>query len=162
MTTDGPANTVRIFKALGLAVVIAAPLEGLRQMAYYDPGGVLTACYGDTNDVKKGQRFTMSDCHGRLSIRMLEAIDVVERCVPGLPEHQLAAWADAVYNLGPVIVCDPKRSTAARLHEQHEHLLACNELPKWDKARVGGVLVSLPGLTKRRELEKQLCLSGTM
>jgi GH24 family phage-related lysozyme (muramidase) len=37
---------------------------------------------------------------------------------------------------------------------------ACNQLPRWDKASVGGIMVSLPGLSKRRAAERDLCLTG--
>lgn len=157
-----PESTVRIFKALALAVAIAAPAEGLRRMAYTDPVGILTVCYGSTEGVQKGQQATLRDCHGRLSADMLTAIEQVEQCVPGLPEHMLAAWADAVFNLGPRIVCDTETSTAARLLKAGRLLDACDELPRWNRARVGGQLVELPGLTARRERERQLCLSGVV
>lgn len=39
---------------------------------------------------------------------------------------------------------------------------ACDQLVRWDKARVAGVMVSLPGLTKRRAKERDLCLSGAV
>lgn len=91
---------------------------------------------------------------------MIKAIDKVQECVPGLPDHMLAAWADAVYNMGPRIVCDKQTSTAARLLAEGKLIEACNELPKWNKARVAGVLTELKGLTIRREKERQLCLSG--
>ena len=38
---------------------------------------------------------------------------------------------------------------------------ACNQLPRWDNARIAGVLVPLPGLTKRRAAERTLCLQGS-
>ena len=157
---SNPSSTVRIFKALALAVAIAAPAEGLRRAAYNDPVGIVTICYGSTESVKPGQLATLNDCHGRLSADMLKAISQVEECVPGLPEHMLAAWADAVFNLGPRIVCDQANSTAARLLKAGKLLDACDELPKWNRARVGGQLIELPGLTARRERERQLCLSG--
>jgi hypothetical protein len=62
-----------------------------------------------------------------------------ERCAPGLPEPTLAAFGDAVYNLGPTIVCNPAQSTAARLLKQGDIKAACNQLPRWDKARVSNV-----------------------
>jgi GH24 family phage-related lysozyme (muramidase) len=91
---------------------------------------------------------------------MQAAIVAVERCAPGLPPHQLAAFADAVYNLGPRLVCDTKASTAARKLQAGDVVGACNELPKWNKARVAGAMVALPGLTKRRAVERHLCLTG--
>ena len=72
----------------------------------------------------------------------------------------LAALGDAAYNIGPRIICDPKKSTLARQLKNGNVKAACEELPKWDKAKVNGKMVSLPGLTKRRALEKAMCLDG--
>ena len=36
---------------------------------------------------------------------------------------------------------------------------ACDQLPRWNKATIGGRLVELPGLTKRRAAERALCLT---
>lgn len=141
------------------AALFAAPMEGLRQYAYYDPPGILTVCYGHTGSVVKGKKYSVDECKALLAQDMMHAVDMVDRCVPGLPDPMHMAWADAVYNIGPKIVCDPKASTAARLLQAGKFEEACHQLPKWDKARVGGVLVALPGLTKRRQAEKDLCLS---
>lgn len=144
---------------LALAAAIAIPAEGLRQYAYRDPVGILTTCYGSTTDVQPGKRYSIAECRFRLDADMNKAIDAVERCVPGLPENKLAAFADAVYNIGPKIACDTVNSTAARLLKTGKWDDACRQLPRWDKARVAGVMVSLPGLTKRRAKEMELCLS---
>lgn len=148
----------RVGAAAALATLIAIPAEGLRQYAYYDPPGILTVCYGSTSNVQKGKKYSLKECRERLDADMLQAVDAVERCVPGLPVNVLAAFSDAVYNMGPTIACDQKRSTAARYLHQGRLIDACNQLPRWDKARVGGLMVSLPGLTKRRAAEKDLCL----
>ena len=37
---------------------------------------------------------------------------------------------------------------------------ACQQLPRWNKARVAGAMVELPGLTKRRAAEMALCMEG--
>lgn len=148
----------RLGAAAAIAAAIAIPAEGLRQYAYYDPPGILTVCYGSTSNVVKGKKYSLAECEARLSTEMLDAVYMVERCVPGLPENKLAAFADAVYNLGPKIVCDTKKSTAARLLRDGDLDAACNQLPRWSKANVGGVMVTLPGLVKRREAERKLCL----
>ena len=148
----------RISSAVAIATALAIPMEGLRQFAYYDPPGVLTVCYGSTTDVVKGKKYSLEECKQRLDDDMLNAILTVERCVPGLPDNVLAAFGDAVYNIGPKVACDKQRSTAARKLAAGDIAGACNELPKWNKARVGGVMVPLPGLTKRRELERTICL----
>lgn len=147
--------------ALALAVAIAIPAEGLRQTAYRDPVGILTVCYGTTGkDVTPGKLYTLDQCKALLNRDMLDAIDQVDACVPGLPAKTLAAFADAVYNLGPALVCDTSRSTAARLLKAGDVRGACNQLPRWDKANVSGFMVALPGLTKRRAKEQALCLEG--
>ena len=150
-------NAKRIGVAAAIATVIAIQAEGLRQWAYYDPPGILTVCYGATGpEVVKGRKYSLEECKSMLTTDMLEAASVVERCHPNLPENVHAAFADAVYNLGPRVACE---STASKYLASGQIEMACKELPRWNKASVGGVLVSLPGLTKRRKVEMQLCLS---
>lgn len=147
--------------AAALAVAIAVPAEGLRQWAYRDPPGILTVCYGHTGpDVNANREYSLVECRSLLTADMAAAIDTVERCVPGLPVRMLAAWGDAVFNLGGAIVCDVLRSTAARLLKAGHLLAACAELSRWNKARVLGVLIELPGLTKRRAAERAMCEGG--
>jgi len=146
--------------AAALATAIAIPAEGLRQVAYRDPPGILTVCYGSTTHVQPGKVYSLQECRARLDADMARAVADVDTCVPGLPDPVLAAFADAAYNLGPRIACDTTRSTAARKLRAGDIAGACNELPKWDKARIVGVLVALPGLTGRRAKEQALCLQG--
>jgi GH24 family phage-related lysozyme (muramidase) len=147
--------------ALALAVALAMPAEGLRRFAYYDPVGILTICYGHTGaDVEKGREYSLDECKALLDEDMLAALDTVERCHPGLPVKPLAAFGDAVYNSGSKIVCNLKESTAARLLKAGNIKGACEQLPRWNKARVLGVLIPLPGLTTRRAKERDLCLEG--
>lgn len=151
----------RIATALAAATAIAVPAEGLRRAAYRDPVGIPTICFGSTRGVQMGDVATVEQCRAMLDAEMLEAIETVERCVPELPAEVLAAFADAVYNIGPRIACDPEQSTAARMLRAGDLDAACRQLPRWDKARVPGVgLVTLPGLTKRRAVEMELCLRG--
>lgn len=148
-------------RASALALAIAIPAEGLRQFAYYDPPGILTVCYGHTGaDVQKNKKYSLTECRSLLNVDMNAAIDTVDRCVPGLPENVLAAFGDAVYNLGPTIACGTKNSTAARMLKAGDISGACYQLPRWNKATLPLIgLVELPGLTKRRGLERDLCLS---
>ena len=150
MTTNN-----RLLAAAALATAIAIPAEGLRQYAYRDPPGILTVCYGTTGkDVVSGRKYSLQECKAFLDRDMLKAVQTVEKCQPGLPENVLAAFSDAVYNLGPSVACE---STAARLLRSGKVMDACDQLPRWNKAKVAGVYVELPGLTKRREAERRLC-----
>jgi lysozyme len=149
-------KTKRLSAVAAIATAIAIPAEGLRQFAYYDPPGILTVCYGHTGGVESGRKYSLDECKGLLNADMLEAVDQVERCHPNLPQNVHAAFADAVFNLGPKVACN---STASRYLQAGDYDSACRQLPLWNKARVAGVLVPLPGLTKRRNAEMQLCLA---
>jgi GH24 family phage-related lysozyme (muramidase) len=118
-------------------------------------------CFGSTGaHVQKGKTYSIEECKALLNADMLKAIDTVERCNPGLPEPVLAAFADAVFNMGPTIACNRDASTAARYLATGNLKLACNQLPRWNKSRVAGVMIPLPGLTTRRANEQTLCLTG--
>jgi len=154
------SKQTRIATATALAMAIAAPAEGMRRIAYYDPPGVLTVCLGHTGpDVVKGKLYSLDECHALFSEDMAKAVSAVEKCVPGLPVKVLAAFADAGFNLGSIIACNTKESTAARYLKAGDYDAACNQLPRWDKARIGGILIPLPGLKKRRALERDVCLT---
>jgi lysozyme len=150
----------RVAAVAAIAAAMAVPFEGLRQYAYYDPPGILTVCYGHTGDVIKGRKYSINECHALLSSDMLNAVFTVERCAPGLPYDTAAAFSDAVFNLGPKVVCNTSASTLARKLKAGDVKGACEQLPRWDKARVAGVMVALPGLTKRRKAERDLCVKG--
>lgn len=145
-------------KALAMATALAVAAEGLHHYAYRDPPGILTVCWGSTTNVVEGRYYSLDECRARLDADMNRAIDIVDRCAPGLPVRPRAAFADAVYNLGGTIVCDLKQSTAARLLKAGRIDDACRQLPRWNKARIAGVYVPLPGLSKRRRAEMTLCL----
>jgi lysozyme len=150
----------RVAAASALATAIAVPAEGLRQWAYSDPVGILTICYGHTGtDVIKGQHKTIEQCKAILTADMQHHLEIVERCQPGLPVPVLAAFGDAVFNAGGTIACDTNRSTAARYLKLGQYDQACLQLDRWNKARIGGSMVELPGLTKRRARERDLCLT---
>lgn len=152
----------KIASAAVIAAAIAIPAEGLRQWAYEDIANpkLMTVCYGSTTNVQKGVKYSLDECKARLDADMLAAVQAVDRCAPGLPVPVLAAFGDAVYNIGPTVACDTSRSTAARLLKAGDLRGACDQLPRWNKARVAGAMVELPGLTKRRAKERELCLEG--
>lgn len=152
---------INLGAVVALATAIAIPSEGLLQYVYKDVTGLPTICFGHTgSDVHMGDFRSIQECHALLDSDMTKAINAVELCAPGMPDEMLAAFADAAMNLGSKIACDTNKSTAARKLKAHDWVGACSELTKWDKARVVGVEVTLPGLTKRRELERELCLKG--
>ena len=144
-----------------IATALAMPMEGLRQVVYKDPVGIPTVCFGTTGkDVIQGKFYSVPECKALLNERMLQAATEVDNCAPDAPPMVLAAFSDAAYNIGSKIACDSKRSGAARALKKKDWVRACQELLKWDKATYHGVTMSLPGLTKRREAEYQICMKG--
>jgi len=146
----------RLGAVAAIATAIAIPAEGLRQFAYYDPPGILTVCYGHTGGVERGRLYSLDECRELLNADMLEAVEQVEKCHPNLPQNVHAAFADAVFNIGPKVACS---STASKYLALGDYEAACKELPRWNKTTIAGVLVPLPGLTKRRNAEMALCLA---
>lgn len=150
--------------ACAIAVACAAPFEGLRTLAYRDPVGIPTICFGSIRGVKMGDKKTPEECTAMLNSEMLEYSTKIEQCLPeglynDMPENMIGAYSSAAYNVGIRLVCDPKFSTLARrLHSGSATVDDCKELLKWDKARIAGQLVSLPGLTRRRQAEYELCV----
>ena len=148
-------RTKRLSAVAAIATAIAIPAEGLRQFAYYDPPGILTVCYGHTGGVERGRMYSLEECKALLTEDMMEAVNAVEKCHPNLPESVHAAFSDAVFNIGPKVACN---STASKYLAVGDYEAACKELPRWNKTTIAGVLVPLPGLTKRRNAEMALCL----
>lgn len=151
------SNKTKLAYAAAIAASLAAGFEGFRQYAYYDPrpnDAILTVCYGSTTDVDKGKKYTKEECVSRLNADMAEAVEIVDKCHPDLPFNVLVAFSDAVYNIGSKVAC---KSTASKYLDVGNYTAACNELSKWNKSN--GVV--LPGLTKRREEERRICLGLT-
>lgn len=140
---------------LGLtgAIGLVAGFEGLRQYTYLDPVGIPTTCFGHTGpDVKLGQWRSIEECENLLADDLLKAYEAVERCIRvPLTNHQRVALTSFAYNVGGPALCS---STLARRANAGDMVGACNELPRWVYARG----IRLPGLVKRRDVERRLCL----
>lgn len=139
--------------AIAIATMIAAPHEGLRLKAYPDVGGVWTICYGHTHGVKRGDTATLDECKAYLAADMPIADAAVSRCINTiLNVNQRAAFDDAVYNLGPKVVCG---STLQRMANDGDFKGACNQLKRW----VYAAGQKSNGLIGRRADDTELCLT---
>jgi lysozyme len=142
--------------AMALAVGLVGGFEGLRQKAYQDfsPAKVWTVCYGETKGVKRGDTYSKAECDEMLAGRLVEFQHGVAACVEGpLPAPTEAAFISLAYNIGVGGFC---KSSTLRLWNAGNKREACNAMLKFNRA--GGVV--WPGLTRRREAERQLCLEG--
>lgn len=158
-----PWSPKLIAAAVALVVGGLPAKEGVRYTAFSDPVGVPTICMGRTKGVQLGMKATPEQCEAWAGEDVMQALNDVRRCHPNLDltAPQIAAFTDGVYTVGAKMVCDRVNSTMARKLYARDIESACREFPKWDKGRILGVLVSLPGLTKRRAANMAQCLEGS-
>lgn len=143
-------------RAALIASGLIAGAEGLRQVAYLDPVGIPTICFGETRGVKIGDKATKAQCQDMLAGRLVEFSAEVDKClIAAVPDESYAAFLSLAYNTGTANFC---RSTLVKKANAGDLLGACNEILKWNKAQ--GLV--LPGLTRRREAERKLCLEGVV
>ncbi|PKH62561.1 glycosyl hydrolase [Shewanella sp. Choline-02u-19] len=154
-------NLSQKLAGLGLAAAVAfggaalvIPHEGQVLETYVDPVGILTSCYGHTGpELKPRQTFTDQQCLETLAddlsmfdrqlLRLTYPVELT------LGEH--AAYLSFIYNVGAEAF---RTSTLRKKLLAQERLGACHELPRWVYAKGK----KLPGLIKRREAERKVCL----
>lgn len=138
---------------IAAAIGLLAAWEGRSLVAYVDPVGIPTICDGYTHGVKLGDMATPERCDALTEQEVRKALAVVDRSVPRpLPDGVRVALASFVYNVGPGAYGG---STLVRKLQAGDLVGACNQLPRWvyaDGKR-------LRGLERRREAERQICLS---
>ena len=140
---------------LAICVGCVASFEGLRTVAYMDPVGIPTVCFGETEGVRLGDKYTAEECRALLGDRVAEFGRAVDRCVTApLPPARKAALVSFSYNVGVEAFCT---STLVKKLNSGDTVGACDQLLRWTKAKG----FELPGLVKRRQQERQLCLEGT-
>lgn len=128
--------------------------EGFIEMAYRDPGGVLTIGYGHTGpDVVEGMIITPEQAEQLLRGDLQEAEDTVSNLVTvPLNENEFSALVSFVFNVG---AGNFEESVLLELLNQGNYLGAADEFLVWDKDNGE----KLPGLTERRERERSLFLT---
>lgn len=137
-----------------LLVGLVGGFEGIRQKAYQDVVGVWTVCYGETEGVKPNDRYTLDQCKEMLRESLVKYADGIENCVKvKLPDKRYVALVSFTYNVGVKAAC---KSSVVRLINAGQTRAGCDALLKWDRAAG----IRFPGLTKRRQKERALCLEG--
>lgn len=153
----------RMSKGVAFAAMMTTMVggfEGLRTVAYKDPVGIPTICFGETKGVTMGMSFTVAECKEMLAVSLAEHEAEMVSCLKApdaIPDKVYGAALSLEYNIGKGNFCG---STLTKKLNDGDYLGACYEFPKWNKARVSGKLIPLPGLTKRRAAERDLCLEG--
>ena len=134
------------------ALVGIALHEGYSSTAYTPvPGDVPTVGFGTTEGVKLGQSITPERALVRLLADAGKFEQAVKRCAPvPMYPHEFSAFVSTTYNIGEGAFC---RSTMAKRLNAGDYKGACAAILMWDKFKGA----PLPGLTKRRKAEKEMC-----
>ena len=143
-------------------VALVKEFEGFRANAYIDTDGTPVIGYGQSRvngrKVKLGDRISPQianqSLQKELGIIQQEILSVLE--VEVTP-NQLGAITSLAYNAG---VHGVKQSTLVRKLNSRDYLGAANEFTRWDKGNLRGRIVRMPGLTRRRQRERQMFLTS--
>ena len=128
--------------------------EGLRLKPYFDIAGHKTIGYGilltPTHPLYTASQITMAQAEQLLSEHIAKNIDpVISRYVKvPLAQNQYDALASWLYNFSETHL---SKSTLLKKLNVRDYQGAADEFLRWNKARVGGVLQEVPGLTRRRQ-----------
>lgn len=154
----GKGKLVALVGASCCAVLVPSvqSFEGRKLVPYRDIVGIWTDCDGNTKGVVPGRARTNQECDAILEQQLVAHAEPVLKCVPQLkarPNAEAAAISLA-YNIGADRFC---RSTAAARFKAGNIKGGCDALLMYDRA--GGRVV--PGLLRRRQAERTICLRDT-
>lgn len=145
--------TGRKMNAAGMRIL--KECEGLYLNSYKCPAGVWTIGYGCTKGIRPGMTITEAEAEEMLRKELTEFEKGVERMLSHIPlnENQFSALVSLTYNCGMEPITEGM--TIRRKLEARDYRGAAEGFLLWNK---GGGRV-LPGLVKRREMEKKLFLT---
>lgn len=164
----GTLNTRVIATIAGAALVatasFTASFEGVVNKVYTDPVGHKAVCVGhdsyapDGSPLAPGTVYTDDECSVLFARDLKEAAALVAKYYSGtLSDGERLAYTDFVFNVGGAAFGS---STLLRKLKAGDRRGACAQLLVWNKGKVKGVLVVLPGLDTRRKAEYAQCVAG--
>lgn len=139
----------------GLRMASYAKVKGYKKLS----GAPWTIGWGHTGpEVAEGMEITEEEARALFSQDVARFEGGVETLVRGLrvTQGQFDALVSLAYNIG---LRNLQASTLLKHLKKGETQWAAQQFEVWNKARQGGVLKELAGLTKRRREEKALFLS---
>lgn len=135
------------------------PGGGPALKAYLCPAGKWTIGYGHIEGVKPGDTLpSKAAAEMLLDDDLVQWADGVEDALAGAQtnQHEFDAMVSLAFNVG---VGGFRQSTVLRLHKAGDKNGAARAFGMWNKAMVGGRLVEMAGLTRRRAAESALYLT---
>lgn len=138
------------------AVALIAEKEGCRLRAYKCPAGIPTIGWGETEGVAMGMVWTQRQADEALCASLGKRVAQITSVLTEHAEpNQLGAMASLQYNIGQAAFA---KSTVLKAHNAGDFQAAARAFGLWNKAKVGGTLTVLAGLTARRAAEAALYL----
>ena len=139
------------------AALFVMPWEGLYTKPYRDIVGVVTVCYGETENVQNRQ-YSKQECRDLLAQKLPRYYAEISSCWGPFVEAKLTdnmrvAFTSGAYNFGSGAFCN---SSMVRALKAGDFRGACHALRLYNRA--GGKVVR--GLDNRRKAEEKLCLTG--
>lgn len=151
---DRRAIAALTLSAAGLIGIVG--YEGYSSVAVIPVNGdVPTIGFGTTQGIKPGDRTTPPAALRRTLRDVNQFEGAIKQCVHvPLSQNEYDAYTSLAYNIGPANFCG---STLVRRLNAGDYAGACAAISQWNRFH-GRVL---PGLTKRRESERALCMEGS-
>lgn len=142
------------------AIALVKEFEGFSDRAYADTDGTPVIGYGLSKiagkSVKLGDKISSQKANWALEAELRQLQRQIDSAVKvKLSESQLSALMSLSFNVGFYSI---QQSTLVKKLNQGDYAGAANEFLRWNKANVRGSLVPLAGLTRRRQVERQLFL----
>lgn len=149
--------TAAVFIAgLGLAVPMVSHHEGMWLVAKPDKlaHGIPTVCFGETEGVRVGDRYTPKQCEDMLEKKLVRYANSAAECIyVPVSAKMFSTFIDLNYNIGEAAFCG---SSAARLINEKRYEAGCEAMRAWTNA--GGQFRQ--GLLNRRLDEIAVCIEG--
>lgn len=131
--------------------------EGYKAKAYLCPAGVVTIGFGSTM-YQDGKKINIGDTINEDQGNQLLMWELKNKSIPlqglNLNQNQFDSCLSFIYNLG--VGAFAKSTLKKKILINPNDPTIKDEFMKWNKARVGGQLMVLKGLTRRRVAEAEL------
>jgi lysozyme len=135
--------------------------EGYKPKAYLCPASVVTIGFGSTMYID-GRKIKLGDTINEQQANELLMWELKNKSIAlhglNLNQNQFDSCLSFIYNLG--IGAFTKSTLRKKIVANPNDATIKDEFLKWNKARVGGELKELKGLTRRRIAEADLYFKG--